>query len=196
MRGLQLDYIRYPDDPACYCEGCRRRFETARGGSRVRNWPADVLEGGDLHDAWLRWRSQQITSLIAEIRSAVKRTNPRVHFSATCFRDLDRAYRQYGQDVRTWAQRRIVDSVMPMDYEVSVAKLESRLRSQRAAVGNRILLVPGLGSYRLESWRQLAEQIALCRRYGLRHVAVYAYDEDFVRTFGPALRSAGSPRSR
>lgn len=184
--GIQLDYIRYPDSPGCYCAGCRRTFE-AELGRDVRRWPRDVLEGGTDHATFLRWRSRQILTLIHEIRVAVRRTRPGVRLSATCFRDLDRAYRDHGQDVASWARYRVVDDVVPMNYERDADRLSALLRRQISATGGRIRLVCGFGSYRLDHWRQLAEQLETCRREGVRDVAVFAYDEEFTATFGRAF---------
>ena len=42
--GIHLDYIRYPGTNACFCAGCRSRFESATGQA-VRKWPRDVQSG-------------------------------------------------------------------------------------------------------------------------------------------------------
>ena len=42
--GLHFDYIRYPDQENCYCDGCRSRFEE-QTGTKVAKWPADCFSG-------------------------------------------------------------------------------------------------------------------------------------------------------
>jgi uncharacterized lipoprotein YddW (UPF0748 family) len=186
VAGIQLDYIRYPDSPGCYCERCREVFE-AEMGRRTHRWPPDVLEGGADHETFLRWRSRQILKLIHEIRVAVRRVRPTIPLSATCFRDLDRAYRHHGQDVSGWARYRVVDAVVPMNYERDASRIAPLLRRQLGATRGRTRLVCGLGSYRLDHWRQLATQLETCRREGVPDVAVFAYDGEFVPTFSRAF---------
>jgi hypothetical protein len=42
--GVHFDYIRYPGEESCYCDGCRERFE-AHLGRAVQDWPRDCHRG-------------------------------------------------------------------------------------------------------------------------------------------------------
>ena len=58
--GLHFDYIRYPDRDSCYCEGCRRRFETDSGRA-VAHWPEDCYDGlrAEEYNDWRSGRSRR-----------------------------------------------------------------------------------------------------------------------------------------
>ena len=53
--GVHLDYVRFPNSHACYCPGCRRRFEV-HAGRPVPAWPGDVL-AGERQEAYRAWRA-------------------------------------------------------------------------------------------------------------------------------------------
>lgn len=48
VAGVHFGYIRYPGLQACFCPGCRERFE-AEIAHAVRHWPTDVDRGGIMH---------------------------------------------------------------------------------------------------------------------------------------------------
>jgi uncharacterized lipoprotein YddW (UPF0748 family) len=125
IRGIHLDYIRYPDvilpealQPKyglvqdkeypqfdfCYCEVCRKKFKDAEG--------VDPLEIPDppAHEAWRKYREATITVLVNRLAAAVhKKDKP---LSAAVFATPTLSRRYVRQDWPRWN----LDTVHPMIY--------------------------------------------------------------------------------
>ena len=71
VKGIQYDFIRYPDEDACYCSRCRAAFEE-HIGEPVANWPADVRPGGPLEEEYLEVRAGHITRAVRDITAAIR----------------------------------------------------------------------------------------------------------------------------
>jgi len=87
--GIQFDYIRFCEQPCCFCENCRREFEQSIG-TRVRHWPADVLEGPYVVK-FNEWRQREITAFVQQLSTRARLTRPGIAVSAAVFPELDRA---------------------------------------------------------------------------------------------------------
>ena len=79
--GIHFDHMRYDGDNGCYCERCRRLFESKIGCS-VENWPEDVIAKGKLNLQWDDFRRNTINSLVETIAMQVKKDFPGVEVSA------------------------------------------------------------------------------------------------------------------
>jgi len=143
VAGLHFDYIRYPNDTYCYCDGCRARFEAYRGAP-ASNWPLDCYSG-TLHDEYRDWRALQITQLVQEVHDAAKALKPGILISAAVFPTYPDCREQVGQDWVSWVEHGYLDLVMPMDYTNSPAAFADLVTSQLAYVGGRIPVYPGIG---------------------------------------------------
>jgi uncharacterized lipoprotein YddW (UPF0748 family) len=154
--GIHFDYIRYPDSDNCYCTGCGTRFQT-QTGNVVTNWPADVLATGALRTAFLNWRREQITRLVAAVHAGAKALKPGVQVSAAVFSDAPSAFDGVGQDWRRGMDDGIVDFLCPMDYTTSLNQFTSLVAQQCAYAAGRVPIYPGIGAYVLESDAVLAQ---------------------------------------
>lgn len=148
--GIHFDYIRYPDSTACYCPGCRTRFQ-AQSGLAVTNWPQDVLASGSLRTTFLNWRRQQITHLVASVHAQAKAAKPNVKISAAVFPNANSAYDEVGQDWRTWIDQGLVDFLCPMDYTTSLAGFTNLVSQQLGYAAGRIPVYPGIGAFILDT---------------------------------------------
>ena len=81
--GPALDYIRYPGDKTCYCDGCRRRFET-HSGRKVADWPAECYSGARKEE-YNTWRCRQITALVEAVSREARKLRPGLKISAAVF---------------------------------------------------------------------------------------------------------------
>lgn len=144
VAGLLFDYIRYPDDSCCYCDGCRARFEEYRG-TPVSNWPLDCYSGA-LHDEYRDWRALQITQLVQEVHDAAKALKPGILISAAVYPTYPDCREQVGQDWVSWVEHGYLDRVMPMDYTDSPATFADLLSDQLAHVDGRVPVYPCIGA--------------------------------------------------
>jgi uncharacterized lipoprotein YddW (UPF0748 family) len=118
--GIHLDYVRYESNRHGYHPRALERFAAETGITTV---PAPT------DPTWASWRRSQTRRVITGAQAAVASVAPDVKISAATIswgdgpRPADRsgfvtsrAYRDVLQDWDTWAMRRNVDAVMPMNY--------------------------------------------------------------------------------
>ncbi|MGN0853161.1 MAG: glycoside hydrolase family 10 protein [Kiritimatiellia bacterium] len=190
--GIHFDYIRYPDNAHCYCEGCRARFEAAVG-RKVGNWPADVT--GDkavpeLKTAWFKFRVDNITAVVKGVGARVRKECPGVQISAAVFRSPDADPYTVAQDWVAWCRAGYLDFVCNMDYADSPAMFRSQVGIQKGVVG-KTKLYPGIGlsCYQPDGRDavKMAKQILVVRELGLDGFTVFNFDRRAERVL-PVLR--------
>jgi hypothetical protein len=128
LDGLHLDLIRYPGSQACYCDICQAEISRYPGGTQRR----------------LEYRREQITSLVREIRKAVKTVRPEIQLSAAVYTDWQNARNTVGQDWVNWQKQGLLDFVCPMNYRASSALFASDLTRQKQQLGSMSGVLPGM----------------------------------------------------
>lgn len=171
--GIHFDYIRYPHNQACYCDGCRRRFEEAVGAS-AEDWPEDVLEE-PLKRSFDQWRRDQITRLVREVSTEAHRIQPGIMVSAAVF-DYPSSLDWVNQDWKAWVDEGLLDFVCPMDYMTDAERLEQTVARQVEVVGGRIPLYPGIGEFIITDTRVLLGQLERARRIGADGFVLFCYE--------------------
>jgi uncharacterized lipoprotein YddW (UPF0748 family) len=191
VSGLQLDYLRYPQEDCCLCPLCRKAF-LATLGKPVADLTTEVLRKGEIRDRWLDWRREQITSLLVEIRRALRATRPDLPLSAAVFLNWEDHRDGFGQDWKVWIDRGLVDFVCPMSYTPSLSRFEMYTRRQIGWVKGRVPLCQGIGvnadGMTFGGPQNLLDQITLCRSLGLEGWVVFNYDENFATSYLPFLK--------
>lgn len=177
VEGIHLDYIRFENEHFCFSAGARAAFEERQGG-RVDNWPAGVLPGGRLREAWQAFRREAITQTVAMVRAALDELDHSVKLSAAVWPNLPLDRENLGQDWAQWCEDRRVDFVCPMSYTESNAKFAEWIALQKAWAAGRPCF-PGIG---LSTWPEpgdavrLIEQVRTVRDAGLPGFTVFSYD--------------------
>jgi uncharacterized lipoprotein YddW (UPF0748 family) len=162
--GVQFDYIRFCEQPSCYCDRCRRA---------AANYPGDFNQ----------WRMQLITGWAQQLSSIARRTRPGLQVSAAVFPIVERAKEEKAQDWRLWLQRGILDYACTMNYTP-----ENREFEQRCRAAGRDRVVVGIGSWKMNDLSEVRQQIAIVRQLGAPGFALFSYDDAAARGFLPALR--------
>ena len=178
--GIHFDYIRYPDGAACYCAGCRERFEEGIGRAAAR-WPADVLRGGPLYADYQQFRRDNISRLVQSVADEARRARPGLKISAAVFANWPACREEIGQDWGRWVEQGWLDFVCPMNYTESNAEFRTRTLVHREAVAGRVPLVSGIGASApgLEPC-QVIDQVLITRQEGSSGFILFNYD---VRTY-------------
>ncbi|MGE4602319.1 MAG: family 10 glycosylhydrolase [Planctomycetota bacterium] len=166
--GIHLDYIRflesgietdYPRDPRSL-----QLYEQATGSADPDKTP----------DAWDKWRRDQITEMVREIRRAVRQVDRDAILSAAVYRTPSIAYDRVRQDWPRWLRLGLVDAVFPMQYDREIARFERRVAEcLREARGYPVLM--GLGTYLHEDPAITRRQSELALRLGCQGVSHFAY---------------------
>ncbi len=130
----------------------------------------DLLEDADLA-AFLRWRCAQVTSLVAEIRAAVRR-DVEVHVIATCQRPHATAFLE-GHDL-AGLQHACDGLDLPL-YQPDAATVEADLWDVRRRLGSerppRVILRPGPPDMATEG--QLRDTLGRIHALGIEDIAFY-----------------------
>ncbi|NCA82409.1 MAG: hypothetical protein EOM72_06640 [Opitutae bacterium] len=166
--GIHLDYIRLPDSASCYAPATRLRFETATR-KKCKAWPAEVKTGGKRNVEFRRWRTADITALVADVRATLRKANPKAKLSAAVFGIAAPDGGNIAQYWPDWLRAGTVDFLTPMNYTESPSEFASLVRTQVAYPGASGRIFPGIGVTADESRldpAQVARQIALARQAG------------------------------
>lgn len=185
--GIQLDYIRYANKDLCYCNGCLDRFTTYLGATVTPEQAAALRAKSRMalpnayQSAWLQFRRDQITSLVREIRAAVKEERKDTMLTAAVIAwgsypgsfQRSEAYNHVGQDWYGWIREGLVDAVCPMTYQTSTPSFNSWVRAINQAHPD-FPVWYGIGAY-LFSSESAAAKVDAVRRSGGRGWVLFSY---------------------
>ncbi len=141
--GIHLDYIRYRDSAACFCAGCRSRFEAA-SGRRVKNWPESARSGTG-RQAYSQWRVHNISRFVRDVHALTRRVNPDIRLSAAVFGKHPQCVASVAQDWAAWLKDGTVDFVCPMNYTDELARFEGYTKPQLHYQTRSARVYPGIG---------------------------------------------------
>jgi uncharacterized lipoprotein YddW (UPF0748 family) len=188
--GLHMDYIRFPDEPPAIPKGSgidyprdARTLELYRKATGKH--PDDDVE------LWKRWRAEQVTQLVADIRAMMRRTAPRDLLTASvAARSITGGGLAHFQDSRTWIARGLLDQVYVMNYTADPKVYAERLAPWLPHDG-KAQLVPGLwfdGKVPAEEGSHAVREEIRIAREATGDFCVFAYsslfdsrDEDLTR---------------
>ncbi len=199
--GIQYDFIRYPSSSGCFCEKCRKRFETETG-KPVAHWPQDCVDG-PRHGEWVEFRCSRISALVERISTRIRQVNPKVKISAAVFRDWPDCRENNGQDWARWCREGWLDFVCPMNYTLDPELFAARAAIHRQAVPEGFPIVQGIGiasgAGTMETSAELAVQIMLARQAGASGFVGFAYQPQHTSMLFKPLKntcftSQGAPR--
>ena len=180
--GVQFDYLRFNEEPSCFCKHCRESFEHALG-KPVRHWPTDVTNG-DLVKRFNDWRQTEINEWARQLSATARQARPGIKVTAAVFPVLERAREEKAQDWRLWLDRGYVDAICPMNYTTNAHDFEERCRGVlKYAPRDRVVM--GVAEWKFQQLDELNRQVALCRQLGLAGFALFSYDDAAVRHFLP-----------
>ena len=182
--GLHFDYIRYPDRDKCYCDGCRKRFESETN-QQVKNWPKDCYSG-DLRERYAQWRCDQITRLVKAVHDEAKQIRPGLKISAAVFSSYPSCRESVAQDWPAWIKAGYLDFVCPMDYTQSDLDFIGLVRNQQKLIEGRIPLYPGIGQFRLSADRTVG-QIHHARDLGADGFTIFDLSRGSAESAVPAI---------
>ncbi len=182
--GVQFDYIRFNEQPSCFCANCRRSFEQWQGKS-VKHWPDDVLDGPSTR-RFIEWKQLIVNQWVHDLGDAARTLRPGITVSAAVFHDLDRAREEMAQNWRYWLEHGWLDYACTMTYMTDLREFEARVHQQETWARHRQLVV-GIGSWKLGSQAALLAQINVARELGAAGFVLFSYDDAAEREFLPNL---------
>lgn len=187
--GIHLDYVRYPDANACFCNGCRRRFGQQLGG-KIPDWPMSA-RSGNLRGKYNAWRSAQITAFVRAVQTQARKAGSHIRVSAAVWPEYPGCINSIGQDWGRWLKEDLVDFVCPMDYTADSGAFKSLVQRQLALANAGGRVFPGIGVTASESQLtpdQVIEQIRQTREAGAGGFVLFDLNRTLEHDVLPALR--------
>ncbi len=177
VHGLHLDYMR--TGGLCCCDYCKEQM-SSRG---VNIEEIDRKDPG--FAAWVDWRSERITSFVEQMRELTRSNG--IKLSAAVFADIPSCRNSNGQDWAEWAEKDLIDLMIPMNYDNSTRNVELRTRQHIAAIQSRCPVWEGLGiassASRLTT-EAMIDQVSAAKQAGAEGVVLFHYpaltDEDLA----------------
>jgi uncharacterized lipoprotein YddW (UPF0748 family) len=180
--GLHLDYVRYRNNHYDYNLMARTRFMQkyaidplclAQGSERLADL-FGVVGIDDLSDKRLAWRAEQVTDLVEAVHHLISSENPGVALSAAVKPDMHEAYWNYGQDWADWADRGLVDFVIPMAYSKNTELVVQQVKQAVETVGYEHLYA-GIGTYN-KPISETLRQIQTIEALGVKGICLFSYN--------------------
>lgn len=149
-------------------------YQFSHGGAFPPEDPSD--------SAWVAWRAQAITSLLADITQAIKQVRPGVIVSVSP-NPPSFAYRNYLQDWVRWVNLGIVDEVVVQLYRDDLSVFEQDLyNSGFHSLRNQIPIAIGLYTGPLSSakdFNRTIDEISAVQQAGYGGVAFFSWETTF-----------------
>lgn len=186
--GVHLDFVRYPDYYGSLGKGTRTRFEASRG-AKVTSWPEDVKHGAPFREL-VRWRTAQVTALVADIRAMQRRRAPGKLVTAAVLGKYPTCVESVGQDWMAWLECGYIDYAYPMNYTEDGAKYAELLAVQLKKRNIATRVVGGIGVTAAESRLeadQVIDQVNALRAGKAAGFALFDLDTKLAKDILPVL---------
>ena len=201
LDGIHLDYVRYPGPQFDYSRAAMVAFQASlmpelSAPDRYRFSGSDMSTLIALTETypqrWTMFRRARLNTLVMRARTAIKRSQPTLLFSAAVYPDPAEAAERRLQDWRTWIENRMIDVVCPMAYTPDATVFATQIAFVRQISGDQPVWA-GIGAYRLSSSQTVAN-IQTARRLGAKGIVLFSYDSlvrspngpDYLSTVGRA----------
>ena len=189
IRGLNLDYIRYPvsaieeNTDTGYTAIAMQAFADKYGleikDERARAcFHAQIVAKG-LSDAWIFHRSEYITAFVHQVRKMVKEKHPGKLISTAVFPDVEQTYQLKKQNFKVWIDSGCIDIVTPMVYFYEASQISDSVKRLKAMCGDACCCTGLYTTYHNQSTQTLAEHVAASNGAGADGVVFF----DSAKTF-------------
>ncbi len=192
--GIHYDYIRFPDDRTCYCDGCKERFINAyreATGETLTDFPNCVVKDGEAKQAFKQWRCDQISALVKDVHDSLKEKRPDIKISAALFPGYPGTKASIGQDWGLWIDNGWLDFACPMDYSADPGVFENWVKRQLPYTEGKVPLYPGIGmtatgiSMKAE---EVVLQAEIAKKLGAQGFTIFNLAKNTAKEALPALK--------
>ncbi len=178
--GLHLDFVRYDNYYASLGYGTRVRFtRDKRGGKAVDNW-VEASKKRPLFNEIVRWRAEQVTALLSNVKLAQRKHAPGIILSAAVLGKYPACIESVGQDWISWLDMGYLDYVVPMNYTSDLKFFNELLDGQCTKKKYASKIIVGIGVTASESRLRADDVIDQIKALRSRETAGFAlFDLDF-----------------
>ncbi|MGL4593114.1 MAG: glycoside hydrolase family 10 protein [Thermoguttaceae bacterium] len=192
VTGIHFDYIRYPGDDSCFCDGCKERFGkhlAEKGFAPIQNFVQECTRG-KLRNQFDSWRCDQISKLVERVYKEAKQVKPSIKISAAVFPQFPSCKNWVLQDWVLWCESGWLDFLCPMNYTDSPMQFAGYVESQQKLTNKKIPIYPGIGATATGlglSPEEVAMQIEIARKSGATGFTIFNLDQNTMNVIPPAL---------
>jgi uncharacterized lipoprotein YddW (UPF0748 family) len=189
IKGLNLDYIRYPisifeeNTDTGYTEICMDSFAKKQGltldPTCKREDLVKQIREKELLPQWTAHRAYTITCFVRSVYEMIKEKYPDKIVSTAVFSELAAAYSMKKQTISVWLEKKYVDMVTPMVYFYEADKVFDAVKNMKSMCQG-IHCYTGLyTTYHDQSTQDLAEHIAASERAGAEGFVLFDSNKTF-----------------
>ena len=192
--GLHLDYCRFPMEEA------PRGRDYPRDARTLAIYKAATGRTPDANKtAWTNWRIAQVSRLVADVRTMMRRVRPTARLTASCGGEYEDWRLHYFQDGPAWLRANLVDAVMVMNYTNNLNVYRRQQQAWWAAAPGK-WVAPGIGLHTHRNVQATIDQLRLAQQWG-HGFALFSSESLFARdamaqqrlqAVGPILRAGAS----
>lgn len=166
VKGLNLDYIRYPlsseTDDVGYTKAALSAFGEQYGATPEEDY-----------GNWVKFRADTVTKFVKSVKDQVKPKFPYIKLSTAVFPERKLSYETKKQDFSEWLKQGLLDFVTPMAYYDDLGKLKEAL-SEMLGFCKETPCLAGLScTYHNLSGKDVSEQIDLSLSLGAKGVVFF-----------------------
>ena len=176
IRGLNLDYIRYPisdiDDgtDTGYTDICMDGFARKQGlildPERKREDLLRQIKERELLPEWIAHRAYFITDFVSSVRNMIVSKHAERLISTAVFPELDLSYKLKKQTISVWLDKKYIDMVTPMVYFYEADKVFSAVQGIKSRCAETRCYAGLYTTYHKQSTAELHEHILASKRAG------------------------------
>ena len=169
VKGLNLDYIRYPisiiedDTDTGYTEVSMRGFADQQGIALEKTLTPDafnkLIKENALEDAWIAYRASYITSFVKGIRKMVDEKHSGRLVSTAIFPEIEQTYSFKKQSIKVWLDNRYIDLVTPMVHFYGAQQVGEAVKNLKSMCNGAKCYTGLYTTYHNQTTDELAEHI-------------------------------------
>ncbi|MGB4256882.1 MAG: family 10 glycosylhydrolase, partial [Phycisphaerae bacterium] len=138
---LHMDYIRFPNEHPAIPRGSGldypRDIKTLTLYKEATGKSPD-----DDPAAWKKWRTDQVTQLVAEVRNMIREVRPACLLAASVGANFNSGLSHF-QDSARWAEEKLIDMAFPMNYKNDLPSFVSALEPWLPR-RDQVIVIPGM----------------------------------------------------
>ncbi len=173
IKGLNLDYIRYPvsstSDDTGFTKTAMEQFAATQGwileDDSIETFRAKLKATG-AHGKFTDFRAGCVTQFVSEVFQMVREKHPQVLLSTAIFPEPSQSYNQKKQDFAKWLKEGYLDIVTPMAYYDDNGTLKNALQTMMKGCEDTYCYAGLSSTYHNLSNTHVQQQMQVCRDVG------------------------------
>ena len=189
LKGLNLDYIRYPisifeeDTDTGYTDVTMRDFAEKCGLSLSEdNMREDLnrqIRENGLADRWTAHRAEYITSFVKQVCDMLCSEYPGKLISTAVFPEIQQTYQKKKQNIKAWLDAGYIDIVTPMVYFSEATDVYNAVKGLKDICGGTLCYTGLYTTYHKQTVPELQSHIEASERAGADGLVLF----DSAKTF-------------